>query len=198
MKKNPSLQLGIDGSTNLQAKDWSAKNLQDRRVKAIRDSLVKAGVPAYRISNGTFGDAKLRRDGRVEVLLKTDQLSQAQYVPTGPTGVIERWTSFRDFWFDSDKSVIHNAESAKAAEIAAFMRNNPSLQLGIDASTNPRATKRRDQDLGDRRVKAIRDLLVKAGVPVYKISDGMFGDVNLRRDRQVEILVKTDMQMQGK
>ena len=192
MKDNPSLQLGIDGSTNPRATEWRDRDLGDRRVKAIRDSLIAAGVPASRISDGMFGDVQLRRDRRVEVLIRTDQASRAQF---GPAGVVERWTPYREFWFDLDEAVIHSADSDKVAEISAYMKDNPSLQLGIDGSTNPRATEWRDRDLGDRRVKAVRDSLIAAGVPASRISDGMFGDVQLRRDQRVEVLIKTETQL---
>ena len=49
----------------------SSQDLSDRRVKGIRDSLIQAGVPAEKISAGEFGDKQLRRDGRVEVLIRT-------------------------------------------------------------------------------------------------------------------------------
>jgi outer membrane protein OmpA-like peptidoglycan-associated protein len=79
MKDNPSIQLGIDGSTNPRAAEWRDQDLGDRRVKAVRDALVAAGVSADRISDGAFGDVQLRRDGRVEVLIKTEtRLSQSQ------------------------------------------------------------------------------------------------------------------------
>jgi outer membrane protein OmpA-like peptidoglycan-associated protein len=195
MKNNPSLQLGIDGSTNPRATEWRDQDLGDRRVKAVRNALITAGVSANRISDGMFGDVQLRRDGRVEVLIKTDQLSQAQFGPAGPAGVVDRWTSYRDFWFDPDKAVIHGADSTKVGEIAAYMKNNPSLQLGIDGSANPRAAEWRDQDLEDRRVKAVRDALITAGVPANRISDGAFGDAQLRRDGRVEVLIKTETRL---
>jgi outer membrane protein OmpA-like peptidoglycan-associated protein len=105
--------------------------------------------------------------------------------------MVDRWVSYRDFWFDTDTAVIHEADSDKVAEIAAYMKANSSLVLGIDASTNPRATEWRDRDLSDRRVKAIRDSLIRAGVPANRINAGMFGDVRLRRDRRVEVFIRT-------
>jgi outer membrane protein OmpA-like peptidoglycan-associated protein len=74
------------------------------------------------------------------------------------------------------------------SEIATYMNNNPSLQLGIDASLDPQNHSKRDQELSNRRVKAIRDALVTAGVPANKITAGAFGDSQLRRDRRVEVL----------
>ena len=109
----------------------------------------------------------------------------------GPTGVVTRWTSYRDFWFESGKAVLYSSDSDKLAEIAAYMKANPSLQLGIDGSTNPRATSEYTLVLCSNRVKALRKALITAGVPAYRISEGMFGDVNLRRSGRVEVLIKT-------
>jgi hypothetical protein len=66
VKHNPSLILGIDGYV-----DSKNHDLSDHRVNAVRDALIDAGVPANRIKIGAFGDSKLRRDGRVEVLIMT-------------------------------------------------------------------------------------------------------------------------------
>lgn len=65
VKRNPSLTLGIDGYTG------SRRDLNEQRVDAVRDSLIQNGVPSDRIKVGAFGDPKLRREGRVEVLIMT-------------------------------------------------------------------------------------------------------------------------------
>jgi outer membrane protein OmpA-like peptidoglycan-associated protein len=71
------------------------------------------------------------------------------------------------------------------------MNRNPSLKIGIDGTMDPRGTDVHNQNLCDRRVKTIRDALVEAGVPAHKISVGAYGDVELRRDRRVEVLFAT-------
>jgi outer membrane protein OmpA-like peptidoglycan-associated protein len=106
-------------------------------------------------------------------------------------GVVDRWTSYRDFWFQFDSAVIQASERGKFTAVATYMKKNPSLQIAIDWSTDPSGTDARDQDLCDRRVKAIRDALVEAGVPAHKISAGAYGDVGLKRDGRVEVLIAT-------
>jgi outer membrane protein OmpA-like peptidoglycan-associated protein len=71
MQANPSLQLGIDGSMDSRGSDQRNAALADRRVNAVRSSLIDAGVPAHRIKTGAFGDPQTRRDRRVEVLFTT-------------------------------------------------------------------------------------------------------------------------------
>ena len=71
MNRNPSLQIAIDGSIDQRGADSHNKDLCNRRVKAVRDALIEAGVPTNKISVGAYGDAELRRDRRVEVLIAT-------------------------------------------------------------------------------------------------------------------------------
>lgn len=66
MAENPSLQVGIDGERNS-----GNQTLSDRRVSSVRDALIVAGVPSHKVQVGAFGDQRLSRDGRVEMLLIT-------------------------------------------------------------------------------------------------------------------------------
>jgi outer membrane protein OmpA-like peptidoglycan-associated protein len=66
LKANPTLVIALDGHMDTFHKDFS-----NSRVESIRNSLIQAGVSADRIKVGAFGDAKLRREGHVEVLLMT-------------------------------------------------------------------------------------------------------------------------------
>jgi outer membrane protein OmpA-like peptidoglycan-associated protein len=67
MKKNPSLQIGIDG-TAVKASDQA---LNDRRVNTIRAALLDAGMSSSSIKSGEIGDKALRRTGRIAVLFTT-------------------------------------------------------------------------------------------------------------------------------
>jgi outer membrane protein OmpA-like peptidoglycan-associated protein len=109
----------------------------------------------------------------------------------GPTGVLNRWTSFRDFSFEFGRSDLLDSDTRKVSEITEYMNQNPSLQLGIDGSMDPRGTDPRSQDLSDRRVNTVREALIQAGVAPHRIQAGNFGDAGARRDRRVEVLVST-------
>jgi outer membrane protein OmpA-like peptidoglycan-associated protein len=79
----------------------------------------------------------------------------------------------------------------KVSEIARYMRDNPSLAVGLDGSMAPRGTDPRDPDLCKRRVEAIREALVEAGVPSSKIQCGPFGDKHLAQDRRVAVMLSS-------
>lgn len=131
--------------------------------------------------------------------------------PAGPAGAQamardgapRQWSSFRDFLFDFDKSAIRSNERSHVSDIAAYMRKNPTVQVGIDGHTDPRGTDPYNQELSERRVNEIRDALVTAGVSADRIKTGAFGksqpicneatEACWQRDRRVEVLMGTDI-----
>ncbi|MGE5201744.1 MAG: OmpA family protein [Acidobacteriota bacterium] len=112
--------------------------------------------------------------------------------PTGPTGaqgsvgVVNRWTEYRVINFDQGRADLTNSDQRTVSEIATYVTANPSLMVGLDGYRDPG-----NQNLSERRVGSVRDALVVAGVPSYKVRIGAFGDPNLRRDGRVDVLLST-------
>jgi outer membrane protein OmpA-like peptidoglycan-associated protein len=71
MKDNPSLTLGLDGSMDMHGIDLHNQDLCNRRVAAVHDALVEAGVPSSRIQNCSSGNTHLVRDRLVAAMLLT-------------------------------------------------------------------------------------------------------------------------------
>lgn len=127
--------------------------------------------------------------------------------PAGPVGpqaeatAVKQWASFKNFLFDTDKAAIRSNEMSKVSEIAAYLQQNQPAKVGIDGYSDPRGTDPYNQALSQRRVNAIRDALVTAGVPNEKIQTGAFGEQRLQCnqsteacwqiDRRVEVLIST-------
>ncbi len=129
--------------------------------------------------------------------------------PAGPMGVAGapgaaavRWTTFKDILFDFDKADLRANEQATIDQIASYLQENPSLTVGIEGFADPRGTDRYNQALSERRVDAIKNALVKAGVPADRIQTGAFGETRPKcndktegcwqRDRRVEVLIGTN------
>jgi outer membrane protein OmpA-like peptidoglycan-associated protein len=104
----------------------------------------------------------------------------------GPAGIVSSWASYRDFWFESGQDGIRPSDTKKVSEIAAYVNQNPSLQVGIDTFVDPG-----NEDLRGRRVNAVRKALIQAGVPAQKIVAGAFANANSRRNARVEVLLRT-------
>ncbi|HVC62842.1 MAG TPA: OmpA family protein [Acetobacteraceae bacterium] len=104
----------------------------------------------------------------------------------GPGGPAGSWTPFRAFWFGTNSSNLRSNDSGKASDVASYLSQNPGQQVGIDGSMDPNNT-----DLSNARVSTVRDALLQAGVPAYKIQTGAFGNPQQQRDNRVEVLVSS-------
>jgi outer membrane protein OmpA-like peptidoglycan-associated protein len=125
--------------------------------------------------------------------------SDTRYVSFG-TG--DRSTSFKDILFDTDKSNIRSNETSKITDIAAYVKQNVPMGVNIGGYADPRGTDQHNQGLSERRVNAIRDALVKAGVGSDRIVTSAFGEQKplcsesteacWQRDRRVNVGFRTD------
>jgi outer membrane protein OmpA-like peptidoglycan-associated protein len=109
----------------------------------------------------------------------------------GDVGIVERWTTYREFNFDRTGANIPASEMDRVSEIAAYLVQNPSLDVGIDGSMDARTFNQGDRDLSNRRADSVRDALMQAGVPASKIQMGPFADPDRRHEGQIQVLIKT-------
>jgi outer membrane protein OmpA-like peptidoglycan-associated protein len=106
--------------------------------------------------------------------------------------VLKCWVTYRQFWFDPETTAIHTADAKKVTDIAAYLKRNPSLEVGIDSSMDAKSNNNRHNlDLAKRRGTAVHDALVAAGLPASRIKSGELGDAKLRRNGRVVVLLKT-------
>jgi outer membrane protein OmpA-like peptidoglycan-associated protein len=115
----------------------------------------------------------------------------------GRAGIVEAWTPYRDIWFDYDSAELRKNEQGKVADIADYLKNNPSLEVGIDGSMDPQGYDPKDQFLANRRIDSIRLALENAGVSSKRIQLGSYGNTVLLRDRRVEVLLRTTPSKDG-
>jgi outer membrane protein OmpA-like peptidoglycan-associated protein len=120
--------------------------------------------------------------------------------PQGPRGVAAVWQSFRDIHFDFDMSDVRANEVGKITDIVAFMKQNPTFEIGIEGFADPRGTDAYNQALSERRVNAIRNALVAEGASAGAIRSGAEGEKNrncgedtegcYQLNRRVEVFVR--------
>jgi outer membrane protein OmpA-like peptidoglycan-associated protein len=113
------------------------------------------------------------------------------------------WAALRDFTFDYDRTDIRSSEVNQPSEIATYARQNPSVRLGIDGSTDLlRGTNQYNSGLSQRRIATVRDALIRAGVSADRIETGSFAAQKAncndavercaQRDGRVEVLVRSN------
>ena len=86
------------------------------------------------------------------------------------------WTLYRDFSFTGESAAIRDVDRTKAREVAQHMDKNPTLRVGLDG-------------LNQGRVSSVREALIQAGVPEWRINSGAFAEPHMRGTRRVLVLV---------
>lgn len=119
--------------------------------------------------------------------------------PVGAKGEDMTWQSFANIMFDVNKATLRPAETAKIADIVAYLKDNPSFHVELEGYADPRGSGSHNLALSKKRVDAVRDALISAGVATERIRVGAYGELNtvckakgaacLQLDRRVEVLV---------
>ena len=105
------------------------------------------------------------------------------------TGTPNPWIAFRSLWFFYNRAELDPSEIRKVSEVARYLEQNPSAEVGIDSSIDLLGAKPGNEAVNTGRISAIRDALIAAGVPASRIQVGTFAALAL--DRRVLVLVRT-------
>ncbi len=105
----------------------------------------------------------------------------------GAVSVVDRWTFYRDYIFDDNRSDFHHpSDLEKSTEIAKYIKENPSLKIGIDGFIDPQT-----MEIDEKRIATVRNALIAAGIPEYKIEKGSFGNPQYARKQRVAVFIRT-------
>lgn len=108
--------------------------------------------------------------------VRSPRIVPAVLVPVDENGNLQGTVGPWAFFFDLDDESVRpsNAEVAStASDIAAYMKQHPSVRLRIDAKGPPAGTDAHTLGVRQHRIAAIRTALINAGVPAGRISVGV-------------------------
>ncbi len=117
--------------------------------------------------------------------------------------VVDRWESAEDISFQQNRIEIQQKCTSKIARLATWVKRNPLVVVALDPHADQASvfTGEPDGRLAERRVRAVRDALVAAGIAPERIRTGPVGDRSplcrqataecRELNRRVEVLVAT-------
>lgn len=73
------------------------------------------------------------------------------------------------YYFDYDKSGVHDADRASIEVQAKYLASHPNAKVLLEGNTDPRGSREYNIALGERRAKAVADVLKLQGVAVKQI-----------------------------
>ncbi|GAF54325.1 LOW QUALITY PROTEIN: outer membrane protein A precursor [Psychrobacter sp. JCM 18900] len=96
---------------------------------------------------------------------------------TSSTPVAEKMTIDLEILFETDKAVVRPEYYSKATELVEFMRQYPNTVVTIEGHTDSRGKDNYNQDLSQRRVNAVKEVLItEFGIASDRISAIGYGE----------------------
>lgn len=119
--------------------------------------------------------------------------------PAGSRGADLVWRQFDDVRFEVNKTDLRPSDAERMLELAAYLKQNPTFRVELEGFADPRGSETSNMKLSTRRVNAVRDALIAAGVQKERILVGAYGELNVKciqnaeecwqQDRRVEVIV---------
>lgn len=132
----------------------------------------RVDIPWQEIDNVRFEPAEVAKTTE-ERVAPPPSLGEAPKPPEPVKGEIS--PALQDVFFDFDRSVLHNDTQAVLDQNVNWLKANPDAKVIVEGHCDARGTNEYNIALGDRRAKAIRDHLVRAGIDPGRISTLSYG-----------------------
>lgn len=87
--------------------------------------------------------------------------------------------SRRVYYFDFDSNVVRDADRASINNNAQYLVSHPSAKAMLEGHTDPRGSREYNIGLGERRAKAVADILTAKGVNPAQIRIVSYGSEKL-------------------
>ncbi len=96
--------------------------------------------------------------------------------PPPPKEEVVKESDFLTIYFDFDKSNIREDQKPRMEKDAAILKANPDLVVKIEGNTDERDTYEYNLALGERRALAVKDYLIKLGIPADRLETISYGE----------------------
>ncbi len=155
------------------------------------------GKTAAALSKG-LEKVKIAKEGSLECytgkpfvveLPKEEPVARREEVPTQETQQVEEepLTVGARIHFDFDRATIKREYLPLLNEVVKVLKENPNVRVRIEGFTDSIGPKAYNEKLALRRAKAVRDYLVKAGIPADRIDIAGFGKERYITDNKTPI-----------
>lgn len=133
------------------------------RVNAPGRYSVTADAPGY-----LFGTAYYEVDAQGRIVRYSGDIKLAE--ASGRTRLL--------VFFDFDKAELQRSSFPELDRAVALMKANPTLEVEIAGYTDDKGSDSYNMDLSQRRANAVRDYIVRQGVPANRITARGYGEVS--------------------
>jgi outer membrane protein OmpA-like peptidoglycan-associated protein len=138
---------------------------QTGQAQADADAARKQAMGALETAAGAQAEAdRVRKQAEAELNRLQEALGQIAETRRTALGLVMNLNS--DYLkFDFDKAELHQSDKELLSRIAGILMTSPDYTISVNGHTDDVGTDEYNQKLSERRAQAVRDYLVKAGLP---------------------------------
>jgi len=85
----------------------------------------------------------------------------------------------RNIFFDLDKATLRPESTTELKRLIGLMNEVPTLKIELGGHTDSQGSDSHNQDLSERRAKAVVDYLTKAGISADRLKSAGYGETQL-------------------
>ncbi len=172
MKLNPFAKIILVGCTVLTLCSCSARR---HAGGTGDDGMMAAGGPAGGAQASGIGDG----DG---------------FGGAGGAGgnVSRRYADKNTYYFDFDSNVVHDQDKPAILSHANYLATHPNKKIILEGHTDPRGSREYNIALGERRAKAVAELMKSKGVSPNQVRVVSYGAQRLAQDGHSEEAYQED------
>jgi len=108
------------------------------------------------------------------------------------SGRSDRLVSKRTYYFDYNSNLVHRSDIPAISVNADYLRSHPNAKVLLEGHTDPRGSREYNIGLGERRAKAVGDILVAKGVRPVQIRIVSYGAEKLAVPGHTEAAFQQD------
>jgi peptidoglycan-associated lipoprotein len=137
-----------------------------KRPEVVQAPPTPSGPPAAAVQ------APAATTAETPVMRVTPPAEVAKPTPSSTSETVD----LKDVFFDFDKSQLRGDQQAALAADVAWLKAHADKKIVVEGHCDERGTAEYNLSLGDRRARAVRDLLVKAGIAADRVSVVTYGE----------------------
>ncbi len=147
------------------AEGQKAAETQTELAQAETDVARRQAMSALETAAGAQAETnRLRQQAEAELNRLQESLSQIAETRRTALGLVMNLNSDH-LKFDFDKADLHPSDKELLSRIAGILLTSPDYTVSVNGHTDDVGTDEYNQRLSERRAQAVRDYLVKAGLP---------------------------------
>lgn len=176
-----TIEIGAHTDSNGDA-DYN-QELSRKRAEAVKNYLVKKGIPATRLSTKGYGETKLLNQCKDGAKCSDEEHAKnrrTEFLVTGQKGfkvgdVIQ--VAAINYERNSLKLDMKNSDGLQ--EILSLLKSNSKINVEIRSHTDSNGSDKYNLDISEKRAKAVFEYLTKNGIPASRLKYKGYGETML-------------------